>query len=56
MSRLPSSSHRPAVSRPGSTGLQGGMFAARVTCDSDSGLNAGKAKPRYDLLAVGVGA
>ncbi|MEU4032328.1 hypothetical protein [Streptomyces anulatus] len=56
MSRLPSSSHRPADSRPGSTGLQGGMSAARVTRDSDSGLNAGKAKPLYDLLALGVGA
>ncbi|MEU4180986.1 hypothetical protein [Streptomyces sp. NPDC026589] len=44
MSRLPSSSHRTAVSRPGSTGLRLGMFAVCVT------------KPLYDLLAVGVGA
>ncbi|MFI5905420.1 hypothetical protein [Streptomyces cyaneofuscatus] len=50
MSRLPSSSHRPAVSRPGSTGLRFGMFAVCVTRDPDPGLNAGKAKPLYDLL------
>ncbi|MFD3572125.1 hypothetical protein, partial [Streptomyces sp. NPDC058667] len=38
------------MSRPGSSGLRFGMFAVCVTRDPDAGLNAGKAKPLYDLL------
>ncbi|MFD5493376.1 hypothetical protein ACFWH4_10720 [Streptomyces sp. NPDC127091] len=52
MSRRPSSSHRPTVSRPGSTGLRFGMFAVCVSRDPDPGLNSGKAKPLYDLLVT----
>lgn len=48
--RRHSNHHRPGVSRPGSTGLRFGMFAVCVTRDPDAGLNAGKAKPLYDLL------
>ncbi|MEU9014276.1 hypothetical protein AB0D12_31805 [Streptomyces sp. NPDC048479] len=40
------------MSRPGSTGLRFGMFAVCVTRDPDAGLNAGKAKPLYDLLVT----
>ncbi|MFF3096740.1 hypothetical protein [Streptomyces cyaneofuscatus] len=50
MSRRPSNTYRPKVSRPGSAGLRFGMFAVCVTRDSDAGLNSGKAKPLYDLL------
>lgn len=50
--RRPSSQNRPRVSRPGSTGLRFGMFAVCVTRDPDPGLNAGKAKPLYDLLVT----
>ncbi|MFF0561520.1 hypothetical protein [Streptomyces sp. NPDC004266] len=50
MNRRPSSTHRPSVSRPGSSGLRFGMFAVCVSRDSDPGLNSGKAKPLYDLL------
>ncbi|MDT0612739.1 hypothetical protein [Streptomyces lancefieldiae] len=40
------------MSRPGSSGLRFGMFAVCVSRDSDPGLNAGKAKPLYDLLVT----
>ncbi|MFF1498081.1 hypothetical protein [Streptomyces sp. NPDC058304] len=40
------------MSRPGATGLRFGMFAVCVARDSDPGLNAGKAKPLYDLLVT----
>ncbi|MFE9092619.1 hypothetical protein [Streptomyces sp. NPDC007264] len=50
MTRRPSNTHRPSVSRPGSTGLRFGMFAVCVARDPDAELNKGKAKPLYDLL------
>ncbi|WP_405425538.1 hypothetical protein [Streptomyces erythrochromogenes] len=50
MSRRPSNTHRPSVSRPGAGGLRWGMVATCVVRDSDPVLNAGKGKALYPLL------
>ncbi|MFJ6481176.1 hypothetical protein ACIQK6_13785 [Streptomyces sp. NPDC091682] len=50
MSRRPSNTHRPTVSRPGAGGLRWGMVATCVVRDSDPVLNAGKGKALYPLL------
>ncbi|MEU3065046.1 hypothetical protein [Streptomyces subrutilus] len=52
MTRRPSNSYRPSVSRPGAGGLRFGMTAVCVIRDSDPGLNSGKAKSLYPLLVT----
>ncbi|MFF3214124.1 hypothetical protein ACFYYB_26045 [Streptomyces sp. NPDC002886] len=50
MSRRPSNTHRPGVSRAAGSGLRFGMFAVCVSADPDPLLNAGQAVPLYVRL------